>query len=84
MDTTVKTIWAVGNKQGVSAKYAPYAIQESLGAGVNTSVGGIGNNITDYDDPTGDEQALATAAGDNGYPSATPGDPPTVTWPDAA
>jgi hypothetical protein len=80
MDTTVKTIWAVGNKMGVSAKYAPYAIQKEMASGVNTSIGGIGGNLTDYDDPTGDEQALAAAAGDNGYPSAIPGDPPDVTW----
>jgi hypothetical protein len=80
LDTTVKTIWAVGNRQGVSAKYAPYAIQSELASGVNTSVGGIGDNLTDYDDPTGDEQALAAAAGDSGYPSAAPGNPATVTW----
>jgi hypothetical protein len=83
-DTTAKTIWAVGNKFGVSAKYAPYAIQEELAAGVHTSIGGIGDNLTDYDDPTGDEAALAAEAGDSGYPAATPGNPATVTWPESA
>jgi hypothetical protein len=81
-ETTAKTIWAVGNKMGVHAKYAPYAIQRELAAGVDTGVGGIGNNLTDYDSATGDVQSLAAAAGDNGYPSATPADPAMVTWGD--
>jgi hypothetical protein len=84
LETTAKTIWAVGNKMGVSAKYAPYAIQNELASGVNTSVGGIGDNLTDYDDPTGDVQSLASGAGDEGYPSATPGDPAMVTWDEPA
>jgi hypothetical protein len=84
VETTVKTIWAIGNKMGVSAKYAPYAIQSELDGNVNTSVGGIGGNITDYDDPSGDYATLAVSAGDGGYPSATPGDPETVTWDEPA
>jgi hypothetical protein len=80
---TAKTIWAVGNKMGVNAKYSPYSIQEEQEAGVNTSLGGIGDNLTDYDDASGDVASLATTAGDSGYPAAIPGDPATVTWSEA-
>jgi hypothetical protein len=85
---TAKTIWAVGNKYGVKARYRPYALQNELGGGVNASVVGVGGDITNYDDSTGDGDEdgndLATEAGDSGYPSAIPGNPATVTWPEDA
>jgi hypothetical protein len=81
-DVMAKTIWAVGNKLGINAKYAPYAIQNELASGVDTAMGGIGDNLTNYDDPTGDVQALAAAA--DSYPSATPGSPATITWSEPA
>jgi hypothetical protein len=86
MSVNEKTIWAVGNKTGLTAVYKPYAIQEAEnranfygGAPMSSSTTGVG--VNDGDTASGDLDNLAEipdplADGMSGTPA-----PGTVTWP---
>jgi hypothetical protein len=86
MSVNEKTIWAVGNKTGLTAVYKPYAIQEAEnqanfygGAPISSSTTGVG--VNDGDTASGDLDNLAEipdplADGMSGTPA-----PGTVTWP---
>jgi len=76
-----QTIWAVGNKNGISAKYRPYAIQAGQGDLFSASnvQSGIVGGVDDVDSPDGDIDNGATpAAGDGLDPVVVPSG---VTWP---
>jgi hypothetical protein len=86
MDVNEKTIWAVGNKTGLTAVYKPYAIQEAEnqadfygGAPVSEATTGVG--LGNGDTASGDLDNVAAvpdplADGMSGTPA-----PGTVTWP---
>jgi hypothetical protein len=87
MDVNEKTIWAVGNKTGLTAVYKPYAIQEAEnqadfygGAPVSSATTGVG--MGNGDTPSADLANLASvpdplADGMSGTPA-----PGTTTWPE--
>jgi hypothetical protein len=85
MDINAKTIWAVGNKNGISAVYKPYAIQKAEnesnfygGSPISSSTTGVDTN--DGDSATGDVDTVAAipATMPDGM-SDTP-TPSQVTW----
>jgi hypothetical protein len=87
MEVNEKTIWAVGNKTGLTAVYKPYAIQEAEnqadfygGAPVSASTTGVGSG--NGDTASGDLDNVAAvpdplADGMSDTPS-----PSTATWPE--
>jgi hypothetical protein len=86
MEVNEKTIWAVGNRNGIKSVYKPYAVQESEdpnnyfgGSPISSSTTGVGINNGDTD--TGDIDNVAAipdplAEGMSGTPT-----PSQVTWP---
>jgi hypothetical protein len=86
MDVNEKTIWAVGNKTGLTAVYKPYAIQDAEnpadfygGAPISAATTGVG--IDNGDTASGDLDNVAAipdplADGMSNTPA-----PSTVTWP---
>jgi len=85
MDVNEKTIWAVGNKTGLTNVYKPYAIQEAennenfYGGKPLSAVGGV--NAADVDSAKGDEATLATELDPLPDGVGQLGTTPTVTWP---
>jgi hypothetical protein len=89
MEVNEKTIWAVGNKTGLTAVYKPYAIQEAEnqadfygGAPISSATTGVG--IDNGDTASGDLDNVAAipdplADGMSGTPA-----PGTTTWPASA
>jgi hypothetical protein len=75
-DSVARTIWAVGNKKGISAAYLPYGMQSEIKGTVASGTTGI--NAADMDSASGDEANLATMPAD--YPNIT-GTAGTATWP---
>jgi hypothetical protein len=86
MDINEKTIWAVGNRTGLTSVYKPYAIQEAEnkadfygGAPISAATTGVGSD--NGDTASGDLDTVAAvpdplADGMSGTPA-----PGTVTWP---
>jgi hypothetical protein len=86
MDVNEKTIWAVGNKMGLTAVYKPYAIQEAEnqadfygGSPVSSSTTGVGSDngdtaSGDIDNVAAVPDPLADGMSDTPAPS-------TTTWP---
>jgi hypothetical protein len=86
MEINEKTIWAVGNKTGLTSVYKPYAIQEAEnqanfygGAPISSATTGVG--LDNGDTASGDLANVAAipdplADGMSGTPA-----PSTVTWP---
>jgi hypothetical protein len=87
MDVNEKTIWAVGNRTGLTAVYKPYAIQEAEnqadfygGAPISAATTGVGSD--NGDTSSGDLDNVAAipdplADGMSGTPA-----PSTSTWPE--
>jgi hypothetical protein len=87
-EVNARTIWAVGNKTGLSAVYKPYAIQEAEnsgnfygGAPISSATTGVGSGNADT--ASGDLANIAAVPSplaDGMSDTPTPG---TVTWPAA-
>jgi hypothetical protein len=85
LEVNEKTVWAVGNKTGLTAVYKPYAIQEAEnqadfygGRPVSSSTTGVGSGNADTDSGDLDNVASAPDPLADGM-SGTPA-PGTTTW----
>jgi hypothetical protein len=85
MELNEKTIWAVGNKTGLTAVYKPYAIQEAEnqadfygGAPISSSTTGVGSG--NGDTVTGDLDNIAAIPDPLADGMSDTPTPSTVTW----